>query len=476
MRCLECEDFDLCLQCFACGAEIGKHRSGHGYQFMDTGNFSIFPGQGHWTAREEVRLLDAIEQYGYGNWDDVAAHIETRSPDEARNKYISSYINGTIGATTWEPAAERLQLPFEHPSTDAGPLSPHLASSLPNQPTGTEENIILGYMPQRDDFDREWDNEAEHCIAPLYINPVDDEEVDLALKLSQVDMYMRRLRERSRRKRVVRDFQVVQGFFKKERDKAQLPPKNKKQKDDKESVSDKLRPISQFQTASEHNNLIESIVREREVRTRIRELLRYRRNGIRHVEECKEFEIARARRDKKKEFRKKGTTTQTQTADHSGKSKENDARSPKCSVEKKCTTQDTGAGKWQSGNFNGSSDGVNWTNSNNSSSNTSNNQQSQVTAAQVGPNDDPVSISTLPGYHLLSDRERKLCASMNIKPSQYLSYKAVLLKEEGEAQKSGGVGIGGVRGGLCAPQGLEPHAQHSITSFMRSAGWISSYT
>jgi len=311
VRCLECEDFDLCLQCFACGAEIGKHRSGHNYQFMDTGNFSIFPGQGHWTAREEVRLLDAIEQYGFGNWDDIAGHIETRTSEEARIKYISSYISGTIGKTTWEPAAERLQLPFEHPNAEAGPLSPHLGSSLPNQPTGTEENIILGYMPQRDDFDREWDNEAETCIAPLYINPVDDEEVDLALKLSQVDMYMRRLRERSRRKRVVRDFQVVQSFFKKEREKAQLPPKNKKQKEDKEVVSDKLRPISQFQTASEHNNLIESIVRERELRTRIRELLRYRRNGIRHVEECREYEVARARRDKKKEYKKKGLVTDT---------------------------------------------------------------------------------------------------------------------------------------------------------------------
>lgn len=49
--------------------------------FQDTGNFSIFPGQGHWTAREEVRLLDAIEQYGYGNWEDIARHIETRTPD-----------------------------------------------------------------------------------------------------------------------------------------------------------------------------------------------------------------------------------------------------------------------------------------------------------------------------------------------------------------------------------------------------------
>lgn len=48
----------------------------------------------------------------------------------------------------------------------------------------------------------------------------------------QVDMYMRRLRERSRRKRVVRDFQIVPQFFKKEKEKAQVPPK-KKSKDDR---------------------------------------------------------------------------------------------------------------------------------------------------------------------------------------------------------------------------------------------------
>lgn len=35
---------------------------------------------------------------------------------------------------------------------------------------------------------------------------------------------------------------------------------------------------------------------------------RYRRNGIRHVEECHEFEVARARRDKKKENKKKAVS------------------------------------------------------------------------------------------------------------------------------------------------------------------------
>lgn len=37
-------------------------------------------------------------------------------------------------------------------------------------------------------------------------------------------------------------------------------------------------------------------------------LLRYRRNGIRHIEECHEFEVARSRRDKKKENKKKSVS------------------------------------------------------------------------------------------------------------------------------------------------------------------------
>lgn len=48
--------------------------------------------------------------------------------------------------------------------------------------------------------------------------------VFLALKLAQVDMYISSLRERARRKRIVKDYQLVSQFFaaRKER-----PPKKK---------------------------------------------------------------------------------------------------------------------------------------------------------------------------------------------------------------------------------------------------------
>ena len=49
--------------------------------FQDSGAFGIFIGRSSWSANEEVRLLDAIEQFGFGNWEDIAKHIETRTPE-----------------------------------------------------------------------------------------------------------------------------------------------------------------------------------------------------------------------------------------------------------------------------------------------------------------------------------------------------------------------------------------------------------
>lgn len=57
---------------------------------QDSGTISIFNGRGNWTAREQLRLLDAIEQFGFGNWEDISKHIETRTP-EGTSFYNTSF-------------------------------------------------------------------------------------------------------------------------------------------------------------------------------------------------------------------------------------------------------------------------------------------------------------------------------------------------------------------------------------------------
>ncbi len=147
-----------------------------------------------------------------------------RTPEEVRDEFCSAFISGPVGAVTWREddrgrARDHTQgnplLPQQH--------GPNGASS--NGSGGTEapanlslhESTMLGYMGMRDDFEVEFDNEAEALVAPLQcgINAYPDEDdVDEALKVAHVEMYKAKLRDRERRKRVAREHQLVAQYFK----------------------------------------------------------------------------------------------------------------------------------------------------------------------------------------------------------------------------------------------------------------------
>ena len=69
-----------------------------------------------------MELLDAVEQYGYGNWGDIAKKVtcsrrpaagaigqngqgvhggQCRAPDEAREEFGEAFVSGSVGASTW---------------------------------------------------------------------------------------------------------------------------------------------------------------------------------------------------------------------------------------------------------------------------------------------------------------------------------------------------------------------------------------
>jgi transcriptional adapter 2-beta len=242
---------------------------------------SIYRGKGAWSAREELHLLDAIEQFGYGNWEDISKHIETRSPEDAKEEYINKFLNGTIGRHTWLAADQRPNLQ-DHTFEDTGPLSQTFTQRLPPIEITPEETAQLGYMQNRDDFEREYDPSAEQLVSSLALSP-DDEDIDLVLKLAQVDMYTRRLRERARRKRLVRDYQLIQNFFRGN-------SKRARQTRDQREFRERLRTYSQFYTSLEFERLVGSLERERALRIRLSELNRYRWNGLQRFDECTHFE------------------------------------------------------------------------------------------------------------------------------------------------------------------------------------------
>jgi hypothetical protein len=170
-----------------------------------------------WKAREELALLEAVELYGYGNWDDTAKLVGTRSADEVRDHFVTYYVQGNVGRVCWSHASRETYQAKDHTcsSGSSSSLSPSLTTPLQAIPAlSLLEQQHLGYMPKRDDFEREFDNEVEMLISTLRINPHDEDELDVDLKVAHIDMYNRRLRERFRKKAVVRDYALVTEFYK----------------------------------------------------------------------------------------------------------------------------------------------------------------------------------------------------------------------------------------------------------------------
>ena len=60
---------------------------------------SIVPNEQYegeeWNVRDDHLLLDAVEMYGYGNWKDIAKHVESKS--EAQVKFRRFFLHGALG-------------------------------------------------------------------------------------------------------------------------------------------------------------------------------------------------------------------------------------------------------------------------------------------------------------------------------------------------------------------------------------------
>lgn len=368
-------------------------------------------GSDVWKASEELALLEAVEVYGFGNWEDTAKLVgNRRTPEEVKRHFITYYVQGNVGRVCWASASPETYESKDHTcSGSTSSLSPSLTTPLPAIPELTlSEQQHLGYMPKRDDFEREFDNEVEALISTLRISPNDEDELDVDLKVAHIDMYNRRLRERFRKKAVVRDYGLVSLFYKSLQGDEEImamlyPPQSSLESSTisnsktttslcattlashgpnqstrlqsshspsspmfgveksssslftcsnkstlngstaspskkrcgsptknasvpefsaqnnnlpitttctagnaaaekyREQLKEKLKILSQFQSALEQQQLLDSLKKEKELKMRIKELVRYRKNGLKKLSDMSAFDSARVRKDKKKE-------------------------------------------------------------------------------------------------------------------------------------------------------------------------------
>lgn len=96
IRCAECFEYDLCLDCFCQGKSSGSHKPSHKYIPVGRYTFSLLAE--NWTAEEELLLMEAVSRYGLGNWSEISKYI-TEGPAGALTMYQKTQKSG-FGAHT----------------------------------------------------------------------------------------------------------------------------------------------------------------------------------------------------------------------------------------------------------------------------------------------------------------------------------------------------------------------------------------
>ncbi|XP_031746029.1 transcriptional adapter ADA2b isoform X4 [Cucumis sativus] len=310
IKCAMCPDFDLCIECFSVGAELTPHKSNHPYRVMDNLSFPLICPD--WNADDEILLLEGIEMYGFWNWAEVAEHVGTKSKEQCIEHYSSVYMNSpyfplpdmshVVGKNRKELLAmakghgedkkgfsmlgelnlkaespfspSRVKVEDTHKVDPSGRLS---SSSTSDSQTdrifkGKKPNIqankgpslleLSGYNEKRQEFDPEYDNEAEQLLAEMEFKDADGED-ERELKMRVLRIYSKRLDERKRRK----DFILQRNLL--------YPSSFEKELSAEErAICRQYDVFMRFHSKEEHEELLQTIVAEHRTLKRIQDLKR----------------------------------------------------------------------------------------------------------------------------------------------------------------------------------------------------------
>ncbi|XP_027932093.1 transcriptional adapter ADA2b-like isoform X2 [Vigna unguiculata] len=329
IKCAVCQDFDLCIECFSVGAEVTPHKSNHPYRVMDNLSFPLICPD--WNADEEILLLEAIEMYGFGNWNEVAEYVGTKSKSQCIDHYNVVYMNSpcfplpdlshVMGKSRDELFAmvkgheakkefsltAELMLKEEAPFSDVVSYeetkkveinnleisrltsggkscsstvknSSYLSQSNDDvkvegesrsigekKPKLSGEDMLSitelsGYSFKREEFDVEYDNDAEQVLADMEFKNTDT-EAEHQMKLHVLHIYSKRLNERKRRKHFVLERELL---YPDPFEKSLLP--------EELQICQHYKVFMRFHSKEQHQDFLKNIIEELRLVRRIQDL------------------------------------------------------------------------------------------------------------------------------------------------------------------------------------------------------------
>ncbi|GFP84885.1 transcriptional adapter ada2, partial [Phtheirospermum japonicum] len=361
IKCVVCSDFDLCVECFSVGAEVHPHKSNHPYRVMDNLAFPLICPD--WNADEEMLLLEGLEMYGLGNWNEVAEHVGTKTKLQCIDHYDKIFMNSRcfplpdMSHVMGKNKEELLAMAKEHSETkkgatisgdvdgkeessfsarikmddqrkgQAGRSSSSVSSEIdtvggsscskmssgaikgissevPKNNDGidatkvegvssdrsvgekkprvtVDEGVsvkeLSGYNSKRQEFEVEYDNDAEQLLADMEFKETDT-DAERELKLRVLRIYSKRLDERKRRKEFILERNLLYP-----------DPFEKDLTFEEKELCRRYRVFMRFHSKEEHDELLRSVVEEQRILKRIQVLQEARAAGCRTSAEAERF-------------------------------------------------------------------------------------------------------------------------------------------------------------------------------------------
>ncbi|PON46048.1 Transcriptional adaptor [Parasponia andersonii] len=458
IKCVVCPDFDLCVECFSVGAEVTPHKSNHPYRVMDNLYFPLICPD--WNADEETLLLEGIGMYGFGNWNEVAEHVGTKSRQQCIDHYNAIYMNSpcfplpdlshVVGKSKDEllamakrPGEVKIENPMvgELPPNEESPVSVRVKNEeykkdpgpqssthptaedgldsvkmAPNESQikdeikveesqvdrsigekkprisgdeGPSMTELSGYNFKRQEFEVEYDNDAEQLLADMEFKDTDT-DAERELKLRVLRIYSKKLDERKRRK----DFILERNLLYPDPFEKNLSPEEKE-------IYQRCKVFMRFHSKEEHEEFLRIIIEEHRIMKRIQDLKEARAAGCQTAAEANRFIAQKRRKSEESALR----IRESSLAGPSGKvmQKPNHLK----------------------GELDGSPRGV----VRGSMDLHPSSKDSSLAMQSIASSLDDWDITGFAGADLLSETEKRLCCEIRILPSHYLNMLQIMSVE-----------------------------------------------
>ncbi|XP_071945354.1 transcriptional adapter 2-alpha-like [Antedon mediterranea] len=371
IRCITCPppSVCICLQCFSHAWEDGKHQSDHDYEII-ANQFSILDPS--WTAKEELKFLEAIGDCGLGNWQDVAVQVQTKTKLECERHYHRVFINNPRGLFPTLPQTTVVR---------TYPIVCRVSEDPPRPLKEAQRADMAGYTPARGDFNAEFDNYAEHDVLDIYFQG-EEEELLEELKMAAVDIYSERLQERQRRKRMIRNYGLINIS------KIQMTELGY-DKITKE-LNRCLNPFIKLQTPLAHDKLLEGMIYENDLKKEVKRLQEFRRNGIVSFKGARIYDQLKRRRERSKQQRTNQLSQVLSSLEDPGAC---------CQMLQRFALIEAG------------------------------HTELPPIIPSMRRTAPPLNLQEFPGFEKLNDKEREMCASVRIIPEAYIEYKRIFQAE-----------------------------------------------